>query len=260
MPKHLRIIVCLLIVLLYACSSRESEPKLPGVRIVSLSPSITATLIDMGLSDHLVGCSAFCEKIGTPLPVVGDLYSIDYERLLRLQPTHVFLQQQTGGIDSHIEELARDNAFLQRSWELNTIADIMNLSSDLTLLLDVDQTKISFALEKSVISDEPTLLMTNGTDQNVGLCFGNNTYLDDIWSAMGGVNALKRDGWQMLSLEDIARLAPSRILIVSDVQSTSIGPVKSLGIPVIQFVHKDVLVPSTRIVQVAQSLQERLAK
>lgn len=238
----------------FGCSPNENETHQEGIRVVSLSPGITASLIDMGFRDQIVGRSAFCEIKG--ISVVGDLYAIDYERLLRLQPTHVFVQQQVGGVDSHLEELAKKGTFILRSWKLNTIEDIAQLSADLSSVLTIEPHQVTFAFEQATVSDKPTLLMTGGGEQSVGICFGKNTYLADIWEAIGGVNALEKEGWQMLSLEDIARLAPSRILIVSDVPITSYGSVETLGIPVIRFVHKDVLIPSTRIVHVAQTLHE----
>jgi hypothetical protein len=77
---------------------------------------------------------------------------------------------------------------------------------------------------------------------------------------MGGVNALQTDGWQKLSIEDIARLSPSRIVIVNDVLFTQKSPVESLHIPVITFIHKDVLIPSIRVTKVAKSLADCLVE
>jgi len=258
MIKIIRFLACFIFTFSYSCTSSENDTQQEGIRIISLSPGITASLIDMGFSDQIVGRSAFCEM--DSIPVVGDLYSVDFERLLRLHPTHVFVQQQVGGIDSHLEELAENGTFILRSWKLNTIEDIKQLFAGLSSMLKVEYPNANFEFDQAAISDEPTLLMTSGSDQNVGICFGNNTYLDDIWKAIGGVNVLERDGWQKLSLEDIARLAPSRILIVSDVHISNRGPLETLGIPIIQFIHKDVLIPSTRIAQVAQSLQVRMVK
>jgi ABC-type Fe3+-hydroxamate transport system substrate-binding protein len=238
MSKNLKTIVCIFVTLLCTCSTRESEPSRGEIRIVSLSPSITASLIDLGFSDEIVGRSAFCEEVASSIPVVGDLYAVD----------------------SHLEDLSQRGLFILRSWKLNTIEDIKKLSTDLLTVFTMNQSPVEFEFGKIVISDDPTLLMTRGSEQNVGICFGKNTYLDDIWGAIGGVNALKKDGWQMLSLEDIARLSPSRILIVSDTPFINRSPVESLGIPVIQFVHKDVLIPSTRILQVTQSLLDQLAE
>ena len=128
MSKYFRITVCLIITNFCACSASESEPTQAGVRIVSLSPSITASIIDMGFGEKIVGRSAFCEEVSGPIPVVGDLYAVDYERLLRLQPTHVFMQHQVGGINSHLVELAGDGMFILKSWKLNTIENITELS------------------------------------------------------------------------------------------------------------------------------------
>ena len=81
----MKLIGSVLFVLFCSSCSSESEPQVSGARIVSLSPSITASLIDMGVGEHLVGRSAFCEKGVASIPVVGDLYTVDYERLLRLK-------------------------------------------------------------------------------------------------------------------------------------------------------------------------------
>ena len=255
----MRILFVIILVFLCNCSDVSSDVK-EGVRIVSLSPGITASLIDMGFAQKIVGQSAFCEEITNSVPVVGDIYAIDYERLLRLHPSHVFIQNRSSGIDSHLVELSESGAFTLRSWDLDSISDIQTLASDLASILAVKESPIEVKLDGISISDGPTLLMTSGSQQQVGLCFGKGTYLDDMFIAMGGVNALETNGWSLLSLEDIARLSPARIVIVSDVKPTQHTPIDSLGIPVTFFVHKDVLVPSTRIVEVAQSLQQSLAE
>ena len=245
---------------LFNCSSEECEPQPEGIRIISLSPGITASLIDMGFEEQIVGRSAFCDKQVEAIPVVGDLHTIDYERLLRLQPTHVFVQPQAVGEDSHLQELANNNAFILRNWKLNTIEDIRTLASELSSGLVWNDSAILITIDDTSISDAPTLIMTSGSEQQVGICFGTNTYLDDVWRSLGGVNALDSDGWRMLSIEDIVRLSPDRILLVSDSVFTQSSPIEKLGIPVVRFVHKDVLIPSTRIEDVAMALQESLGE
>jgi ABC-type hemin transport system substrate-binding protein len=254
----LRTFILFILVFLSNCSQVSIDEQADGVRIVSLSPGITASLIDMGFTQQIVGRSPFCEDRTNSIPVVGDLNSINYERLVRLRPTHVFLQNRLAGIDSHLADLAKSGAFILRSWELDSVAHIQLLGSELAEILDVNEPYIDIKLSSLQVSDAPTLLMTNGSQQQIGLCFGKNTYLDDLIKEMGGVNALSTSGWSMLSLEDIARLSPSRIIIVSDVSFTQSSPVESLDIPVTKFVHKDVLIPSTRIVEVAQALHQSM--
>lgn len=63
-------------------------------RIVSLSPALTELVFALDLGTHLVGRTGRCAKSVEGLAAVscvGDLHSIDYERLQSLNPTHVLM-------------------------------------------------------------------------------------------------------------------------------------------------------------------------
>lgn len=79
------------------------------VRIVSLVPSITELVCDLGLAPLLVGRTGFCihpMKAVRNIPKVGGTKSVDLEKIRELRPTHVILN-----IDENqkatAEELAR---------------------------------------------------------------------------------------------------------------------------------------------------------
>ncbi len=63
-------------------------------RIVSLVPSITELLFDLGVGDRLVGRTGFCihpkDSIKT-VPKVGGTKSVDIERVRELAPTHLIV-------------------------------------------------------------------------------------------------------------------------------------------------------------------------
>jgi len=70
------------------------QPASGTVRIVSLVPSITELLCDLGLAPQLVGRTGFCihpAKAVRAIPKVGGTKSVDLERIRELQPTHVIL-------------------------------------------------------------------------------------------------------------------------------------------------------------------------
>jgi len=75
---------------------------------------------------------------------------------------------------------------------------------------------------------------------------------------MGVENVVHQSGWISLSLEDIGRLQPKAIIVVSDslINEGSLSSIRSVGYRVIPFVHEHVLVPSSYIVDVAKKLQE----
>ncbi len=70
------------------------QPACGPVRIVSLVPSITELVCDLGLAQALVGRTGFCvhpAAMVRKLPKVGGTKTIDLERIRALAPTHVIL-------------------------------------------------------------------------------------------------------------------------------------------------------------------------
>lgn len=67
----------------------ESEP-----RIVSLVPSLTELLCDLGLARYLVGRTGFCIHPATavrPIAKVGGTKDVNIEKIRRLAPTHLLV-------------------------------------------------------------------------------------------------------------------------------------------------------------------------
>jgi ABC-type Fe3+-hydroxamate transport system substrate-binding protein len=63
-------------------------------RIVSLVPSITELLCELGLADQIVGRTGFCihpRQIVRRIPKVGGTKSVDIEKVRALEPTHVIV-------------------------------------------------------------------------------------------------------------------------------------------------------------------------
>ncbi len=101
-----------------------------GARIVSLVPSITELVCDLGLGRNLVGRTGFCVHPRTAvkrIPKVGGTKDVDLERLRALAPTHVIVNvdenrketaESIGGFVPHVivtHPLApRDNVALYR--------------------------------------------------------------------------------------------------------------------------------------------------
>jgi iron complex transport system substrate-binding protein len=58
-------------------------------RIVSLAPSVTSILLELGAGRELVGVSKWCEDVADVgrRPQVGDCWKMDIEEVMRLKPT-----------------------------------------------------------------------------------------------------------------------------------------------------------------------------
>lgn len=85
-------------------AGKRHPPAGPGARIVSLVPSITELIVDLGLGDQLVGRTHYCvhpaERLAA-IPSVGGTKKVNMARLAALAPTHVILN-----IDENTREMA----------------------------------------------------------------------------------------------------------------------------------------------------------
>ena len=61
-----------------------------ALRLVSLKPNITLTLISLGFADDIVGITKFCQRPNTHAKVVADYMNVQSESILRLKPDVVF--------------------------------------------------------------------------------------------------------------------------------------------------------------------------
>ncbi|MAT80254.1 MAG: hypothetical protein CMJ29_01240 [Phycisphaerae bacterium] len=225
---------CLLILICLTCCSKPQESSVPheGPRIVSLSPAMTSALEDAGLGPYLVGRSNWCRPMTRSLdeiPAVGDLHERDWEALIRISPTHVFFQSEDVSSDQAMVELAAQQNWALQAWPLRTIGDIKKMLDDLpstiqfenqeknqNLLLRCDQLGASLIQSISptpIASGQRVLIVNDGVPP---LAWGTTTYLGEMLEATDAENVAGEGGWKTLSMEDVVRLRPDLIIVVSD--------------------------------------------
>jgi ABC-type Fe3+-hydroxamate transport system substrate-binding protein len=81
-----------------ACRARAAQAARPAAlrRIVSLVPSLTELLCELGLAGELVGRTGFCIHPAAAvrgIPKVGGTKSVNLEKIRKLRPTHVVLNK-----------------------------------------------------------------------------------------------------------------------------------------------------------------------
>ena len=79
-------------------------------RIISLVPSITLLLFDMGLEKNIVGRTKFCihpkEKINS-IPTIGGTKNSDIQKIKQLNPDLIFATKEENEKET-IDELKKD--------------------------------------------------------------------------------------------------------------------------------------------------------
>ncbi len=74
--------------------------NVPPKRIVSLSPSLTAEIIDLGARDAIVGITTFQPPVGRKVAVVGSLINPSIEKIVALRPDLVVLSEEDGAVQN----------------------------------------------------------------------------------------------------------------------------------------------------------------
>lgn len=119
------------------CSDRENTDSGPQTaqRIVSLAPNLTELVYTIGAGEQLVGVSAWSDypREVLELPVVGDAFAVDQERLALLAPD-LLLVWESGTPAHTVDELRAVgyNVVTVRTRSLDDVATAMLKLGELT--------------------------------------------------------------------------------------------------------------------------------
>ena len=107
-----------------APEAAQATPDDQGPRIVALSPAIAVILTDLGEQDRIVGRAGSDTHLPGSIPVAGDYNGIDYERLLRLRPTHILLERNAQDPPDRLLSLAKEHNWKIRTYPMLALDDI----------------------------------------------------------------------------------------------------------------------------------------
>ena len=219
-------------------------------RIVSLSPALTRTVCMLGGQGAMVGRTPWCDA--PDAVVVGTLEDRNLEAIAALRPTLILRQSSVA--DPALETLAASVDATVRTLHLDSVDDVRDGLDPLAKLLvaggipDADAaardlaTRHRQAIAMPVQSTLPVLFLFS---VDPPMAFGSGTYVDDLWRAMGGTNAITKPGYPALTAEDVIRLAPSAVVVIG----TGELPPWLRGAPnvLVQVDAPDLLEPSARM-------------
>ena len=264
-----------------ACQKSAPPPSTTAAgapaRIVSLSPAISRTIVALQAEGAVVGRTPFCASLDQTIPVAGDIEGADYERLLRLRPTHLLVQPPLRGVDPELQRLASEQGWVLRHWHLDSIAEVRALVDELPGVIAPDDTALRARADALVLELDaciaptareagwagPTLLLSH---VDPPMAFGRGTYLDELLTSLGSENAIAARGWASMTLEDIVRLDPAAIIVVRPGEQTGLmdeitAPLDAMDIGAVRdgrvawLGHEDAFLPSAGVIGVASDLR-----
>jgi len=191
-------------------------------RIVSLVPSQTELLYDLGLENEVVGITKFCvhpESWFRLKTRVGGTKTVDLDKVLALKPDLVLANKEEN-TRIQIEQLAQEFPL----W----VSDVQNLSDACSMIDTVGQLTGKQAPAKQMVEDikrrfqqlsilKPSPRVLYLIWQNPWMAAASDTFIDDMLQQMGCINALATQSrYPQLSDAELVAANPDWLMLSSE--------------------------------------------
>lgn len=195
-------------------------PELPYQRIISLVPSLTELLVDLGLKDQLIGRTRFCihpQEI-EDIEIIGGTKNPNLEKIVELEPDFILANKEENRKED-IELL--DKYATIRVTEIDSIQDAILEISSLGELLGVEN-KAQLLVQKitALLNDrpaKPALSVAYFIWKDPWMTIGNDTYIHDVLHkySLHNVYGLQKR-YPKTTLENLSNHQPELILLSSE--------------------------------------------
>lgn len=231
--RHVLIVVPIIVLLAMVVTlvrSPRSTPGAPeplsGARVAALSPAFGVILAELDAAELAVARHGFDRLLPASVPAGGDQSGIDYEALLRANPTHVLTQWGTRDYPPRMQEMANTHGWWMRDYRLLTIEEVGTATYDVGTIVgreDEARALIERMQEALAPPDQATfearvalgpVLLLGAV--NPPAAFGPGSWHHDLLLRAGFESALPADAspWVDLDAEDVLRLNPGAIVLI----------------------------------------------
>ena len=157
-------------------------------RIISLVPSQTELLYDLGLNEKMVGITKFCvhpKQLLSTKKIVGGTKKVNFEKIRALQPDIIICNKEENTLEM-VEQLSK----ICKVWVTNiiTIEDNFRMISDFGEIFDCKEmaqilnNKLNFALSdfKNFIANKPSYTVSYFIWKNPYMVAGSSNFINEL--------------------------------------------------------------------------------
>jgi ABC-type Fe3+-hydroxamate transport system substrate-binding protein len=204
---------------------RELTINFPPKRIISIVPSQTELLFDLGLDQEIIGLTKFCihpiEKFAERTKV-GGTKKLNIDLIKDLKPD-LIIGNKEENTQSDIEELAA--YFPVWMSDIFNLDDAMKTIAQIGALVDREpEAGYLNHLISAGFNDLKTLALQHYIDKKVAyliwrkpyMAAGKNTFIDDILLINGMTNVIKQGRYPTVTLDELKTLNCELILLSSE--------------------------------------------
>ena len=193
----------------------------PHNRIISLVPSLTELLIDLGLKERLIGRTRFCvhpkEEV-EEIPIMGGTKNPRLDKIKAAEPDYIIANKEENRKE-HIEELGKD--FKVKLTDIASIEDALITIHELGKELQVAEEaaklikSINEAMEE--IPNEPPLRTAYFIWKDPWMTVGSDTYIHNVMQHWNLENVFGgQDRYPKVNFYELAEKDPELILLSSE--------------------------------------------
>ncbi len=209
-------------ILLTDQSGNKLALEKPASRIISLVPSQTELLFDLGLDNETIGITKFCihpDKWFREKTRVGGTKTLDLEKIRSLKPD-LILANKEENTEDQIRILTKE--FQVYISDISTVEQSLQMIRDTGLL--TGHTKEAVSIIEKIRTDFNEIQDNKKNVQsalyliwkNPYMAAGNDTYISEMMNLAGFRNCLEATRYPELNEELIADLSPQFIFLSSE--------------------------------------------
>lgn len=204
---------------------RKVTINFPPKRIVSIVPSQTELLFDLGLDKEIIGLTKFCihpiDKFAERTKV-GGTKNLNIDLIKGLKPD-LIIGNKEENTQSDIEELSEH--FPVWMSDIFTLADAMKTIADIGTLVDRSpEASYLNHLIAAGFNDLKTLAQQNHINKKVAyliwrkpyMAAGKNTFINDVLLTNGMTNVINQDRYPEITLEKLKTINCKLVLLSSE--------------------------------------------
>lgn len=199
--------------------NRKIELHRISERIISLVPSQTELLVDLGLSERLVGITKFCvhpKGLKKEKLIIGGTKNFHFDKIEKLQPD-LIIGNKEENYKEGIEHLAQKYPV----W----MSDIYTLRDALDMMMGIGEitgkSEEAKGLVEKIRKDFQNLPKKNLTAvyliwKDPLMAVGPNTFIHDMLDSIGVKNLIQTPRYPEATIEELERLSPDILMLSSE--------------------------------------------
>lgn len=200
-----------------------SLPNIPK-RIISLVPSQTELLVDLGLEENLVGVTKFCvhpKYLRKTKTIVGGTKQVKLEKIKALDPDIILCnkEENTQEMVAELEEIApvqvSDIVKIEDAFELmNQYGEIFQKEALVGTMVNSVRDKIAVLQEQ--IQNKPIRKVAYFIWKKPLMVAGKDTFIDELLKLNKFENVFKESRYPETTLEELKAKNPDLLLLSSE--------------------------------------------